>query len=255
VHLLLHGWQLDPPLAAIGAAALLYGRGLRRRTRRHAGRAEAAWFAAGLATLVVALVSPLAAYDDSVFWAHMVQHVILLVVAPPLLLLGRPLATSGRAVPLAVRRPLARACVRRLKPLRAPAALPVALALFTGNMIVWHVPALFDATLRFAPVHELEHALFFASGLYLWSFLVGSRIALPVRALYASLAMIACWLLALVLGIASSSFYAPYSASDQHLAAGIMWVPGSIPFALAITLYAYRWLGEAAPSRLRGAAR
>jgi cytochrome c oxidase assembly factor CtaG len=103
-------------------------------------------------------------------------------------------------------------------------------------------------------VHELEHALFLVTGLYLWSFLVGSRLARPMRALYASLAMIASWLLALTLGVASSSFYPAYSVGDQHLAAGIMWVPGSVPFVLAVVLYAYRWLAETAPSPLRGTA-
>jgi putative membrane protein len=254
VQTLVHNWQPDPPLAAIAVTALLYAFGLRKRARRRGKRAEAVWFAAGLATLVVALASPLAAYDESLFWAHMLQHVLLLVVAPPLLLLGRPFATSSRAVPLAVRRPLARVFVRGFMPLRAPAALRAALALFTANMIVWHIPAFFDATLRSASLHELEHALFLATGLYLWSFLVRGRIGLPVRALYASLAMIACWLLALVLGLASTSFYPAYSVGDQHLAAGIMWVPGSIPFVLAIALYAYRWLEQTAPSAARGAA-
>lgn len=253
---LLHDWQLDPPFAAIAlaAAALLYALGLHRRARRRGGRMEAVWFAAGLATLVLALVSPLAAYDESLFWAHMLQHVLLLVIAPPLLLLGRPFATSQRAVPLAVRRPLAHVLVPRLKPLRSAAALPVALVLFSVNMFVWHVPALFDATLRSLPLHELEHALFLSTGLYLWAFLVGSRVPLPLRAAYASLAMIASWLLALALGLASSSFYADYSVADQHLAAGIMWVPGSIPFVLAVALYAYRWLGETAPVTAGGAA-
>jgi cytochrome c oxidase assembly factor CtaG len=116
-------------------------------------------------------------------------------------------------------------------------------------MIVWHLPALFEATLRSAPVHELEHGLFLATGLYLWSFLVGGRVPLPARAAYASLAMIACWLLALALGLASSSFYAPYSVGDQHLAAGIMWVPGSIPFVLVLAIYVYRFLDEGPPER------
>jgi putative membrane protein len=256
VDVLLHGWQLDPPFAAIGivVAALLYAVGLHRRVRRRGGRTEAAWFAAGLATLIVALVSPLAAYDESLFWAHMLQHVLLLVVAPPLLLLGRPFATSGRAVPLAVRRPLARALVPWFKPLRAPAAASLALALFTANMVVWHVPALFDTTLRSTAVHELEHALFLVTGLYLWSFLVSRRLSRPARALYAGLAMIACWLLALTLGVASSSFYTDYSAGDQHLAAGIMWVPGSIPFVLAVVLSAYRWLEETTQAPVRGMA-
>jgi putative membrane protein len=252
MHVLLHGWQLDFPALAIAAAAVLYGLGMRKRVQRRGGRAEAAWFASGLATLVLALVSPLAAYDDTLFWAHMLQHVLLLVVAPPLICLGRPFATSGRAVPLSVRRPLARTFVHLFKPLRSPAAAPVALVLFVGNMVLWHVPAFFDATLRSAPVHELQHAVFLATGLYLWSFLISGRYTLQLRAIYASLAMIASWLLALTLGLASSSFYSAYSVGDQHLAAGIMWVPASIPFVLAIALYAYRWLEEPAPQTARG---
>jgi putative membrane protein len=256
VDVLVHGWQLDPPFAVIGivVAALLYALGLHRRVRRRGRHSDAAWFAAGLAALVAAILSPLAEYDESLFCMHMLQHVLLLVVVPPLLLLGRPFSTSGRAVPLALRRPLARALVPWFKPLRAQAAASLALVLFTANMVVWHVPVLFDLTLRSTAMHELEHALFLVTGLYLWSFLVGGRLARPVRALYAALAMIACWLLALTLGVASSSFYTGYSVGDQHLAAGIMWVPGSIPFVLAIVLYAYRWLEETAPSPVRGTA-
>jgi cytochrome c oxidase assembly factor CtaG len=246
VDVLLHGWQFDPPVVAITLAALLYAFGLRRRAHRRGLRAEAAWFTAGLAALVIAVVSPLAAYDETLFWAHMLQHVLLLVVAPPLLLLGRPLITSGRVVPLAARRPLARMFVKRLRPLRTAVALPAALMLFVGNMIVWHVPVLFDATLRSAPLHELEHALFLVTGLFFWSLLVRSRVGLPARALYASLAMVASWLLALALGLATAPFYGGYLLSDQHLAAGIMWVPGSIPFVLAVSVYAYRWLADEA---------
>jgi putative membrane protein len=232
---------------------MLYALGLRLRVQRRGLRAEAAWFAAGLATLAVALVSPLAAYDESLFWTHMLQHVLLLVVAPPLLVLGRPFVTTQRALPLTVRRPLARALVRRLELLRVLSAPAVALALFAGNMALWHVPALFDATLRSAPLHELEHVLFFATGLLLWSRLLGSRVPLPTRAFYASLAMIASWLLALVLGVASEPFYQGYSLADQHLAAGIMWVPASIPFIIAVSAFAYRWLDETAPAPVRGA--
>jgi putative membrane protein len=158
---------------------------------------------------------------------------------------------SCRRWPRTTSRTSGRTC---LKPLRAPAAAALALALFTANMIVWHVPALFDTTLRSTAVHELEHALFLGTGLYLWSFLVRSRLTPPARALYASLAMIACWLLALTLGVASSSFYTGYSVGDQHLAAGMMWVPGSVPFVLAVMLYTYRWLGETTPRPMRGTA-
>jgi putative membrane protein len=249
------------PLVLIAGATVLYWLGLRGRPRRRAW-----WFAAGMLALVVALASPVAAYDDKLLWAHMVQHVLLLTVAPPLILLGRPGTTSWRAFPLGFRRRVARAVAhgRFFAPLRRAVRIvttpPVALALFVAAMVVWHLPALYDATLRSAGIHELEHVLFFATGLVFWSRLVDSpplwsRLALPVRALYASLAMVACWILALALGLASSPFYAGYAElasrpggisalADQHLAAGVMWVPGSIPFVLAVVLFAYRWLDD-----------
>jgi cytochrome c oxidase assembly factor CtaG len=249
------------PLVFINGATVLYLLGMRGRPRR-----QAWWFAAGMLVLAVALTSPLASYDDELLWVHMVQHVLLLTVAPPLILLGRPGMTSWRAFPLGFRRRTARAVARGrwFAPLRAAVRVlttpAVALALFVVTMAVWHLPGLFDATLRSTAIHELEHVLFFATGMVFWSRLVDSpplwsRLALPVRALYGSLAMLACWILALVLGLASTPFYSGYASlgsrpggisalSDQHLAAGVMWVPGSIPFVLAVILFAYRWLDD-----------
>jgi cytochrome c oxidase assembly factor CtaG len=280
VRVLLHGWQFDAPAAAVLATAGLYALGMDGATlpRRRAARAR--WFALGMLALVVALASPVEAYDDTLLWVHMVQHLLLLTVAPPLILLGRPGVTCWRALPLDARRRGARALAhgRAWAPLRAAVRVlttpPVALGLFIATMAVWHVPALFDATLRSAGVHDLEHGLFLLTGLLLWACVIDSppvrsRLTSPARAAYAAIAMVACWLLALVLGLASTPFYAGYAGlpsrpggisalADQHIAAGIMWVPGSIPFVLAVALLAYRWLGDEAPRRdvsLTGAAR
>jgi putative membrane protein len=261
MDVLLHDWQLDAPLAAILAAAVVYALGMQRGALRRRARARARWYAAGLLALLVALVSPLAAYDDTIFWAHMLQHVLLLAVAPPLILLGRPAATSWRAFPLSYRRQTARAIAHSPggAPLRAAVrvltAPQVALTVFVATMAAWHIPALYDTTLRSTEIHDLEHVLFLATGLLFWSCLIDSpplwsRLALPARALYATLAMAACWLLAVVLGFASTPLYAYPTArpgglsaiGDQHLAAGIMWVPGSVPFVAASLLFAYRWL-------------
>jgi cytochrome c oxidase assembly factor CtaG len=254
------------PIILISGATLLYALGTRGRPRQRAW-----WFVAGTLVVGVALASPVASYDDELLWVHMVQHVLLLTVAPPLILLGWPGATSWRAFPLGFRRRTARAVARGrwFAPLRGAVRIltapPVALALLVATMAVWHLPGLFDATLRSTAIHELEHALFFATGLVFWSRLVNSpplwsRLALPMRAFYASLAMLACWILALVLGLAGSPFYSGYAElgsrpggisalADQHLAAGIMWVPGSIPFVLAVMLFAYRWLDDGTEPR------
>jgi putative membrane protein len=271
-------WHLEPPLFAIAVAALLYALGMRERVSRGSRpRAEAALFAAGLIALVLAYDSPLAALDDELFWVHMTQHMLLLAVAPPLILLGRPWATMGRSLPAGVRRRISRGLVHGAwsAPLRAAARRlsgpTPALVLYLGTLVVWHIPLLFDATLHSSAVHELEHALFLATGLLYWSHLIDSppfrsRLGFLHRALYATIGMVVCSALGLVLAFAPSPLYPGYAdlvsrpgeisaLADQHLAGGIMWVPGSISFTVAIVLYVYRGLDDTADDGRRDAAR
>ena len=254
-----HYWQVEAPFLAIAGAAILYGIGFRRHVGQRAAGVEAACFLAGLAALVVAL-GPLAAFGDELLWAHMTQHVLILAVAPPLLLLGRPWSTIGRALPISVRRPIA----RRLwsgqlrTTARTLTSAPFALVLFSATLVAWHIPLLYDATLRTPVVHELEHSLFLAAGLLFWSQLVDappfrSRLDDRQRALYAVLGTAAGSAVGLVLALASTPLYSDYAAltsrpggisalADQHLAAGIMLVPGSIPFLAACVVFLYAWL-------------
>jgi len=262
-------WPLDPPLVAVALAALLYARGMNRRAgRRRRARAEAGLFAAGLGALVLALTPPLTSLAEELFWAHMSQHVLILAVAPPLILLGRPWSTIWRALPLRARRTTTHGLVHGswATPLRGAAprltAPPVALVLFCGVLVAWHIPPLYDATLRSSTLHLLEHALFLATGFLFWSQLIDSapfRSSLDSRrrAIYAALAMAAGSAIGLALTLATAPLYAGYAQlpsrpgeisalADQHLAAGIMWVPGSIPFAAAFIVFVYRWLDETA---------
>lgn len=245
------------PLVAVAPAALLYYLGLRRRVGGRQARVDAVLFAAGLGTLVIALASPLASLDEQLFWAHMSQHVLLLAVAPPLLLLGRPWSTISRALPVGLRRKVARVVVRR-----SWLAPPVALVLFCGALLAWHVPALYNATLASSVVHILEHVIFLATGLLFWSQLIDSPpfrspLDAPRRAVYGAVGMVVGSAVGLALAVASAPLYAAYAElpsrpggisalADQHLAAGIMWVPGSIPFAAAFIVFVYRWLDESA---------
>jgi putative membrane protein len=92
-----HGWSIQPPLLYVAVAAMLYwsgGLGYRRSGREGL---RACAFAAGLITIVLALESPIDGYADQLFWVHMFQHVLLLTVAPPLILLGRPWPRMWRA--------------------------------------------------------------------------------------------------------------------------------------------------------------
>ncbi|MDX6599557.1 MAG: putative rane protein [Gaiellales bacterium] len=262
-------WRLEPPLVAIVAAALLYALGMRKRVSPRRGpRTEAALFAAGLIALVLAYDSPLAALDEELFWVHMTQHMLLLAVAPPLILLGRPWVTVARSLPAGIRRRTALGLARgawaapvRVVARRLTRPAP-ALVLFLGTLVVWHLPALYDAALNSFAVHGLEHALFLAAGLLYWSQLIDSppfrsRLGFLQRALYATVGMAVCSALGLVLAFAPSPLYPGYAdlvsrpggisaLADQHLAGGIMWVPGSISFTVAIVLFAYRWLEEPA---------
>src|SRR5947209_6624051 len=105
------GWQIQPPLAYVAVAALLYWLGGRGGRTRHE-RLRVLSFIAGLVTIVLALDSPIDDAADKLFWAHMVQHVLLLTLAPPLILLGRPWPRMWRALPLGLRTKLGRGIER-----------------------------------------------------------------------------------------------------------------------------------------------
>jgi putative membrane protein len=259
------------PLVAVVVAALAYALGSHRRVGGRRAGVDAFLFAAGLGALVIALEPPLARLDEKLFWAHMSQHVLLLAVAPPLILLGRPSSTIWRALPLGFRRTTARALVHGSwsAPLRAVGRVlttpPSALVVFCAAVLAWHIPVLYDATLQSSAVHVLEHALFLAAGLLFWSQLIDSppfRSPLYARrrAVWAALGMAVGSAVGLALAFASAPLYAGYAnlssrpggisaLADQHLAAGIMWVPGSIPFVAAFIVFVYRWLDESARDR------
>jgi cytochrome c oxidase assembly factor CtaG len=130
--------------------------------------------------------------------------------------------------------------------------------LFSVVLLAWHIPVLFDATLRFTALHALEHTLFFATALMFWKQVIDSPplhapLGPPQRVTYVIGAMIVSWALAIVLALAPHPLYELYAReatrpggisaiADQQLAAGIMWVPGSITFVIVIFVYVHRWL-------------
>ena len=240
---------VDWPLVGLVVAAVLYAFGRRERDTLR----RAACFCCGLLVLVAAIDSPVDTYADRLFWVHMVQHVLLTMVAPPLLLLGRPWPRIARPLPRTARRALARA----LHGCRIVAAPLVAFVLFNGVLLAWHLPVLFDLTLRNQAVHDLEHALFLSTALLFWTHLVPTtrrpRLGPAQRVAYGVGAILVSWVLAVVLGFASHPLYGHYAAlahrpggisalADQQLAAGIMWVPASVPFTIAVLIAAYRLL-------------
>jgi putative membrane protein len=235
------------PLTVCGAAAVLYALGRRGRVR--------AWrelsFYAGVAAAFVVLEPPFDGWADTWLAAHMAQHVVLMTVVPPLVVLGRPWPRLWLPFPLAARRSVAgglagsRAFRAVGRTVRRPS---VALALQSAAIAVWHVPSLYDAAVRSEAVHVLEHVCFVAPALLYWGALleappVRARIGHLRRAAWFAAALVPGWILAIVLAFASAPVYGAYrSLTDQQLAAGVMWVPGSLTYTIAAFLAVYRWL-------------
>ncbi len=255
-------WSFEPvPIVGAGAATYLYWRG--RRTASGALGRRPGWdsgdlaFACGLGVLLIALVSPISYYDTTAQWDHMVQHVLLLLIAPPLILLGDPfrtawagyLANQGRPVVVAGTLPARLMRVLHSGP-RAAAAVTI---VFSADLLVWHLPPVYDATLRLASVHDLEHVTFLVVGLLFWDQIVSrlrdpGQLSMMGQATMVLAGMFVSWGLAIVIAYATHPLYAYPSPTqglslleDQEIAAGVMWIPGSIPFLAALLSLGIRW--------------
>jgi putative membrane protein len=271
----LRWWTWEPPVVlGLAATAVLYGIGhwrLRRRSGRLAGRRrlEPLAFAAGWLALVVALVSPLDALGAILFSAHMAQHEVLMLVAAPLLVLGRPLAPLLWGLPRGGRRRAA-GVLRSAPVVRAGHALTGLFAVFALHaalLWVWHLPRLYQAALQSDAVHALQHACFFGSAaLFWWAIVHGryGRSGYGLGVLYVFATALHSSALGVLLTFAPRVFYPAYAAAarqwglsaeeDQQLAGLIMWVPSGVVFvAIGLSLFA-AWIGEAG-RRVRDTAR
>jgi cytochrome c oxidase assembly factor CtaG len=248
---------MDPlPLVVCGAAAALYALGRREKVR--------VWrelsFYSGVALAFVVLEQPFDDWADTWLSVHMTQHIVLMTVVPPLIVLGRPWPRMWLPFPLAARRAVGGALSRSPSFRRSAGFFVrpwVALAVQSAMVALWHVPALYDAAARNEWIHVLEHVCFVAPALVFWGALLDAP---PVRARIDDLhrcvwfiaAMVPAWILAIYLAFAPTSVYAAYpSLTDQQLAAGIMWVPGSLTYFVAAVFFFYRWLepdGATAPA-------
>jgi putative membrane protein len=259
-------WNLAPwLLASLLTAAVLYGLGVRRlwstagRGRGIAPRTVLA-FAGGWITLVVALVSPLDPLGGQLFSAHMVQHELLMVVAAPLLVLGRPLAAWTWAFEAATRQRMARAVQRRgVQATWAVLTDPVvAWGLHALALWLWHVPGFFSAALEHEGLHVLQHISFLATALFFWWAALGAD---PRGARGAGRAagllfttMMHTAALGALLSLAPTPWYGPYVATadawgldpleDQQLGGLVMWVPSGFAYVLAALVMLGRLLGR-----------
>ncbi len=212
-------------------------------------------FVTAMVSLVVALVSPLDALSDALFSAHMTQHLILMVIAPPLLVLGElPLAIVW-ALPRNWAQGLGHG-LNRSRIWRALLSPVSAWLLFTIPMWVWHASALYQAALRNETIHTLEHLVFVLTGMLFWWVLFQRTAADHVHygraVVYLFTAMLQSTVLGALMTFTSVPWYKYYTSSvapwgmtpleDQQLAGLIMWLPGGVIFTVLTIGYFAAWL-------------
>jgi putative membrane protein len=263
---LAHAWSFEPlVVASLVLTAGLFAVGLWRLRSENAGRRfprswEQMCFVGGWLALFVALVSPLHAWGSVLFSAHMTQHEVLMLVAAPLLVLGRPLVVFLWAFPVSVSRRLGNigkiALVNHAwhwLTIPLVAWLVHAVALWT-----WHIPVLFDAVLHSELLHTLQHLSFLVSALlFWWALLHGPRGAMGYGAavLYLFTTSIHSGVLGALITVARSVWYPSYIGltnswgltplEDQQLGGLIMWIPAGLVYVIAgLALFA-GWLREA----------
>ena len=265
-----HWWTWDPlVLSGLAIGVAIYARGaIRLWHEAGAGRGVPAWraasYGAGILVVAIALISPIDHASDVLFSAHMVQHELLMLVAAPLVVLGRPLVPAVWALPERARVRL----LRQTQPIRVWRTLtsPVsALALHAVTRLLWHVPVLFDAALADERIHALQHLMFFATAVVFWWALVDGkygRAGYGIGIAFVFVTMIYSGLLGAVLALGDHALYAHAAPTarwgvdplgDQQRAGLIMWVPaGVIMTATALAILA-AWLGQSAARAGRSA--
>lgn len=255
-------WSLSPWLLVPGATVLaLYGVGLARLWRRAGiGRGiatiEAGAFAGGVAALFASLVWPLDALGEWSLAAHMAQHMLLLALAPPLLLLGRPMAAFAHAMPVALGAGLRRA----FAPMHAygVAALSVATFAHVAVMALWHLPVATAAVLAHDGLHWAMHASFLLAGLWFWAAMLqrvrdrDTGVGGPLVAVIA--VMMPMGFIGALLTFAPRPLYATYlerapvlgldALADQQLAGLVMWIPASIPYLVGGAWLLIAWFAR-----------
>ncbi|HWL39165.1 MAG TPA: cytochrome c oxidase assembly protein [Gemmatimonadaceae bacterium] len=240
-------WSIHPStalgIALLGALYLWAGYRLGRRPSPR----QIGFFFSGLLVMFASLNGPIHDLSDGyLFSAHMVQHLILTLAMPPLLLAGtpgwmlRPLLANGFVAKAA--RFLTRA--------------PIAFMVFNVIIAAWHLPPLYNAAMASHDIHILEHLMFMAAAVLMWWPLMSPlpelpRLAYPGQMLYSWLMTIPMSITAVYIAMADSVLYPAYSSAprilplspleDQLLGALIMWIPGGIVFYIIMTVVFFKW--------------
>ena len=240
-------WSVHPSTAVgIAALAALYVWAA-HRFRQQPTLTQKIYFFAGLLVMFASLNGPIHDLsDDYLFSAHMVQHLLLTLAMPPLLLAGVP---GWMLRPLVNRRGVARVA-------RFFTRAPVAFVTFNLVIAAWHLPPLYNSAMAHHNIHILEHLMFMAAAVLMWWPLASQlpelpRLAYPGQMLYSFLMSIPMSIIAVYIAMSDHVLYPAYAAAprvlpispleDQLLGALIMWIPGGIIFYIIMTVVFFKW--------------
>jgi putative membrane protein len=273
-------WGAEPwVLACLALSLVLYVTGAwrlwpRLKLSRLQMASQCAYFGAGWITLVLALASPLDAAGSLAFSAHMVQHELLMIVAAPLMVLGRPLGVWVWALPPPWRSSVGTAArARPFAVLWSAITRPLAAwMLHFAALWLWHVPSLFQYALKNNGIHALQHASFLFTALLFWWAVLGKQGLHGSRGAsiaYLFSTMMHTSALGALFTVSETVWYPVYGDNalafglapleDQQLGGLIMWIPGGLAYVAAGLVLCALWLTQARPSTralaIRGADR
>ena len=257
LSVILLSWAWRPEIIlTLGLAAAVHLAGRWRLKRRGVEHQTRPWrlfsYLAGLAVLWIALMSPIDVLSGQFFYMHMIQHLLLVMIAPPLLLLADPMPTMLWGLPRALRLEIGRwlvpkAAFRRV--LRALTTPGLVWLYFVAALVGWHDPHLYNLTLVSDLVHDLEHLTFFGTAMLFWWHVIGAaphihkRLSRGVRIGYAISVVVPNALTGIAITFATEPVYTYYSTvprpgsmtvlQDQMLGGVIMWIPGSMMYLIA----------------------
>ncbi|MFQ5881751.1 MAG: cytochrome c oxidase assembly protein [Candidatus Methylomirabilales bacterium] len=277
VEAILISWDWRPDVIVVVATlGTVYMAGwgyLRRQGARIARTWQLVLYLTGLAIICLALLSPIDTFGSFLFFAHMIQHELLVMIAPLLLLLADPLPVLLWGLPRSLRAEIGHlltrgALFRRI--LRAGTWMPVSWLLHVTTLWVWHYPAMYEASLRSELVHDAQHLSFFLTALLFWWPIanpaprVHGRMPYGFRIAYVGLAALQNTLLAALITLTERVLYPSYTAAprlwgltplqDQITGGLIMWIPGGMMYVIASLVLVGRMLEhEEQLTRLREA--